>query len=244
MALRRVFVDWIRGDAAGVGGARAHHLTHVARLRTGERVEISDQRQLYVASVKTAGAEQVEFAILERLAAPAPPFPIVLQAAIFQFARFEWMLEKTSELGVGTIVPVATALSEKGLIQAAAKRVSRWRKIAEEAAQQSRRLSAPAVEDIQSFEQAIRFGRGPLRLLLDNDASALKHVLSGVPTGEEGYSAYLLVGPEGGWTDSERERARAAGYTPVGLGTGILRAETAALTAVAIAAHLLSRDLA
>jgi 16S rRNA (uracil1498-N3)-methyltransferase len=240
MALRRVFVDWIRGDAAGVGGARAHHLTRVARLRAGETVEITDQQQLFLATVKTGATREVEFQIVERLAIPAPPFPIVLQAAIFKFARYEWIIEKATELGVGSIVPVAAGLSERGLVQAAAKRRSRWQAIAEEAAQQSRRLSAPPVEKVLSFKQAIASGSGPLRVFLDSDSAPLKDLL--IPTPAVDTAAYLLVGPEGGWTDLEREQALAAGYKSAALGSGILRAETAAVTAVAVVTHLLLRE--
>lgn len=244
MAFRRVFVEWIRGDAAGVAGSRAHHLARVARLRAGETVEITDQRQLFLATVKTAAAHQIEFEIVERLAVPAAPFPIVLQAAIFRFARFEWVIEKAAELGVRGIVPVAAGLSESGLVRAAAKRRSRWQKIAEEAAEQSRRLEAPSVEEILSFEQAIASAAGPLRLFLDSSSTPLKNLLIPTPSIDPGGAAHLLVGPEGGWTDSERELARAAGYKPAGLGSGILRAETAALTALAIVAHLLPEHLA
>lgn len=242
MALRRVFVDWIRGDTAGVGGSRAHHLARAARLRLGETVEITDQRLLFVATVKTAAANQLEFQIVERLDTPAEAFPIVLQAAIFKFARFEWILEKAAELGVRSIVPVAAGLSERGLLQAAPKRRPRWQKIAEEAAQQSRRLVAPTVEEILSFEQAIAVSDGPLRFFLDIESAPLKDLLSAASGVPNGPAAYLLVGPEGGWTDSERQQARAAGYQPAGLGSGILRAETAALTALAIVTHLLPQE--
>jgi 16S rRNA (uracil1498-N3)-methyltransferase len=239
MALRRVFVEWIRGDAAGVAGSRAHHLARVARLRAGESVEISDRRQLFLATVNRADATQVDFQIVKQLAAPAAPFPIVLQAAIFKFARFEWIIEKATELGVSSIVPVAAGFSERGLLLAGAKRRQRWQSIAEEAAQQARRLSAPTVEQILSFEQAIAGARGPLRLFLDSDSPPLKDVLSVGPAPPAGATAFLLVGPEGGWTDSERDLARSAGYQPAGLGPGILRAETAALAALAIVSQLL-----
>ncbi len=242
MALRRVFVDWIRGETAGVGGARAHHLARVARLRLGETVEITDQRQLFAATVTAASGSQVEFRITGPLEAPTPPFPIVLQASIFKFSRFEWILEKAAELGVRSIVPVAAGLSERGLLQAAAKRRERWQKIAEEGAQQARRLAAPEVEEILSFEQAIAAADGPLRLFLDSDSRPLKDLLDAAPSILSENSAYLLVGPEGGWTEAEGQQARAAGYQPAGLGSGVLRAETAALAALAIVTHLLPRQ--
>ena len=174
MALRRVFVEWIRENAAGVRGPRAHHLARVARLRKGEPVEITDHHQLFFAKVKSAANDQVEFEIVERLAVPPQPFPIVLQVAIFKFARLEWAIEKAVELGVESIVPVVAGCSERGLVQAAVKRCERWQKIAEEAAQQSRRLFAPEVQEPVSFEAAIAASAGPLRFFLDSDSTPLK----------------------------------------------------------------------
>lgn len=241
MALRRVFIEWMRDGVAGVSGARAHHLSRVARLRTGETVEITDQEKLFLAKVKSTGARRVEFDIVEPLPVPSRPFPIVLQASIFQFARFEWIVEKAAELGVHTIVPVAAAYSERGLVKAARKRRLRWLKIAEEGAQQSRRLAAPAVDEPVAFEEAILAGAGPLRLFLDSDSTPLKDLLASAEGKIGDHPAYILVGPEGGWTDEERQQAQSAGYRSAGLGIGILRAETAALTALAIASHILGQ---
>jgi 16S rRNA (uracil1498-N3)-methyltransferase len=240
MALRRVFVETIRGDAAVVEGARAHHLARVVRLRPGESVEITDGQQLVLAEVKSAKGGQVEFAVLKRLETPASPFPIVLQMSIFKFARLEWIIEKASELGVRSIVPVAAGFSEGGLVRAASKRHDRWRKIAEEAAQQSRRLNAPEVEQPVSFQEALESARGPLRLFLDTGSRPLKDMRGGTENEASDDPAYLLVGPEGGWMDTEREQARGAGYESVALGAGILRAETAAIAAVSILSHLLA----
>jgi 16S rRNA (uracil1498-N3)-methyltransferase len=242
MALRRVFIEWMRDGVAGVGGARAHHLARVARLRAGETVEITDQENLFLATVKSTGARRVEFDIVKPLPIPPRSFPIVLQTAIFQFARFEWIIEKASELGVRTIVPVAAAYSERGLVRAARNRRLRWQKIAEEGAQQARRLASPVVEEAVSFDEAIQTGAGPLRLFLDSDSTPLKDLLAS-PEGEVGdHPAYVLVGPEGGWTDEERQQAQSAGYRSAGLGSGILRAETAALAALAIASHILGPE--
>lgn len=242
MALRRVFVEWMRDDAAGVSGARAHHLARVARLRTGETVEITDQEKLFLAKVKSASARRVEFDIVEPLPVPPQPFPIVLQASIFQFARFEWIIEKSTELGVSRIVPVIAGYSERGLVKASRKRRLRWQKIADEGAQQARRLAAPTVDEPVSFEDAIQSSAGPLRLFLDSGSPPLKDLLVAPDRKTGDQPAYLLVGPEGGWTDEERHQAKAVGYRSAGLGTGILRAETAALTALAIASHLLGQE--
>jgi 16S rRNA (uracil1498-N3)-methyltransferase len=242
MALRRIFVEWIRDDVAGVEGARAHHLGRVARLRTGELVEVSDHERLFLAKVKSTGGRRVEFDIVEPLPTPARPFPIVLQASIFQFARFEWIIEKASEMGIRSIVPVASGFSERGLVTAARKRRLRWERIGEEAAQQARRFAPPAVEEPTPFEEAIGAAAGPLRLFLDSDSTLLKDLLAAPLENVTKAPAFLLVGPEGGWTDVERQQAQAAGYRSAGLGTGILRAETAALAAVAITTHILAQQ--
>lgn len=84
--------------------------------------------------------------------------------------------------------------------------------------------------------------KGSLRLFLDTESRLLKDLLGATASQASNDSVYLLVGPEGGWTDAERQQARAAGYESAGLGTGILRAETAALGALSILSHLLGRQ--
>jgi 16S rRNA U1498 N3-methylase RsmE len=91
-------------------------------------------------------------------------------------------------------------------------------------------------------EEAIGAAAGPLRLFLDSDSTLLKDLLASPQENATKDPAFLLVGPEGGWTDVERQQAQAAGYRSASLGTGILRAETAALTAVAITTHILAQQ--
>src|SRR5947209_1145971 len=139
MARRRFFVDEIRRGHAHVVGENAQHLVRVLRVEAGQRYEISDNRNVYLAEIETARKENVVFRTLERL----PPSPssarFELYAALIKFDRFEWIVEKATELGVTEIVPIEAARSERGLEKAAAKRVERWRRIALEASQQSRR---------------------------------------------------------------------------------------------------------
>jgi 16S rRNA (uracil1498-N3)-methyltransferase len=209
-------------------------------LRPGEQVEISDGKHAFLAQVKKAGAGQVELEVLGKLPVAAQPFPVILQVALFKFPRLEWLIEKATELGAASIVPVEATLSDRGLVHAAAKRRERWERIAEEAAQQSRRLAAPPVESAVSFDQAVATAQGPLRFLLDRDGELLKNSSALHQAGaDSACRAYLLVGPEGGWTPAEREHAIAAGYQIAALGATILRAETAAAAALAILTHLL-----
>jgi 16S rRNA (uracil1498-N3)-methyltransferase len=163
---------------------------------------------------------------------------LTLFAAIVKFDRFEWLVEKATELGVAAIVPVNAARSEKGLLEGARKRAERWRRIAHESSQQARRVGPPEIGEPQSLAAAVAAGKG-LRYFLDEKPGA-PPLLGAIPQGGErrgSDSVTLLTGPEGGWTDAERAAAIAAGWTPVSVGPLILRAETAAIGAAGIVTH-------
>src|SRR5690348_4269080 len=145
MARRRFFVEEIRGGRAEVSGDEAHHLTRVLRVEAGQKYEIPDNRDVYLAEVAAARKDRVSFTVIEKLAAPEAPVRLVLVAALIKFDRMEWMLEKATELGAAAIVPFAAERSEKGLERAAAKRLPRWRKIVREASEQARRNRLPEV---------------------------------------------------------------------------------------------------
>jgi len=240
MALRRIFVESISNASTVVAGPKAHHLHRVARLRPGEIVEVSDSQQAFIAEVKRSRAGEVEFSIREPIETPLPTARITAGLAICKFARLELAMEKATELGVASIMPLVAARSDKGLVQGASKRHERWERIAEEAASQSRRLAPPVVEAPAPFQQVLVNHATGLRLFLDVDCPLMKDVLAEkANSGKPWEEAILLIGPEGGWTDEERLAAREAGYQAVGLGTGILRAETAAIAALAVLRHWL-----
>jgi 16S rRNA (uracil1498-N3)-methyltransferase len=229
MARRLFFVDAVRRGAAELRGENARHLVRVLRVEPGQRYEISDNASRYLAEVEIARKGQVIFRVVEELGAEAPAAPVTLLAALIKFDRFEWMIEKATELGVAAIVPVEAERSEKGLARAAAKRLERWRRIVLEASQQSRRVTMPCVEAPVSFEQAL-ITQADRRLFLDEQRGVRIPSALSPPPG----ALSLLVGPEGGWTDREREHASAAGWTAVWLGRQILRTETAAIAALAV----------
>lgn len=226
MALRRIFVDWLLEERAGVEGARAHHLARVVRLKVGEAVEVSDYRRLFEAEIESVAGKEVVFRLTKEMETPEPAARLEVHLAIVKFPRFEMAVEKLTELGVAAIVPVAAERSDAGLVRAAAKRVERWRAIAEEAAQQSRRMAPPEVSAPVSVAEALA-RPAERRVLLDFGAPALREAF-------RAGSAALLVGPEGGWTDGERRAALAAGAVAASFGWTVLRAETAALAAAAM----------
>jgi 16S rRNA (uracil1498-N3)-methyltransferase len=224
-------VDTVRAGTAELRGEDARHLTRVLRVEPGQRFEISDTQAAWLAEVVEARGERVMFRVIEPVETPALPAAITLAAALIKFDRFEWMVEKATELGVERILPVEAARTEKGLMQASQKRSERWIRIAREAGQQSRRLRPPEILAAVGFEACLETAAQNRYFLDEGSAPPL---LDEIPAHRPaGATLALLVGPEGGWTDTERQAAARAQWQPVSLGPQILRAETAALAALA-----------
>jgi len=231
MARRRFFVDRLEADRAIINGQDAHHLARVLRAEPGQRYEITDGTALYLAEIEAADPRQVTFRILEPLDAGPPLPPLIIVASLFKFDRFEWMIEKLTELGVKTIHPVESARTDEGLFKAAVKRVDRWRKIAKESSQQSRRIQVPEIKDATRLAEALKTPAAiKLRLEENPPANPLRKKAEPWNRTED---LALALGPEGGWTDAERSAMDKLNWTAVTLGPTILRAETAAIAAVA-----------
>jgi 16S rRNA (uracil1498-N3)-methyltransferase len=149
-----------------------------------------------------------------------------------KFDAFEWAIEKATELGVTTIVPLAAARSEKALLAAASKRADRWQKILLEASQQSRRLRIPALQPLTQPTQAFSAQIEATKIMLSEqpEAQSLRKVLNVTACKS---AAILAIGPEGGWTEPEFTAATAANFQEASLGKQILRTETAVIAALA-----------
>jgi len=232
MARRRFFVDAVQSGRARITGPDAHHLTRVLRVEPGQQFEISDNHNVYLAEVESARKDLVSFVIHERLAAAEPVVRTTLLASLIRFERFEWIIEKANELGVERIVPLETERTEKGLRKAAEKRAVRWNRIAREASEQSRRARLPEISAAVALADALAIEAGYRYLLEEAQAPPMLSVL---PSSRlAGDRVALLLGPEGGWTDRERQLITTAGWCAVSLGQEILRAETAAIAGLAI----------
>lgn len=223
---------------AELTGDDAHHLARVLRAEAGQQFEIADGRAAYLAEIVAAGKSTVRFRVIEELAAAPELPPLTLFAALIKFDRFEWLVEKATELGAARIVPVETARSETGLFAAAPKRSERWRKIARESAQQCRRIGPLEIGEAKKLA-AIEFPGWRARLEEQPGSANLWDALESAAPTEIG----ILLGPEGGWTESERERLNTAGWQAVTLGSTILRAETAGLAAAAVVAQWWDRRI-
>jgi 16S rRNA (uracil1498-N3)-methyltransferase len=235
MARRRFFVGQVRNGQAEITGDNAHHLTRVLRVEAGQKFEITDNRRAWLASVETARKDLVRFNVIEELAV-SPELPCVtLYLALIRFERFEWAVEKATELGVGRIVPVEANRSERGLFAGAQKRAERWKRIARESSEQSRRLRAPEIANPIRLPD-ISKDPADHRCWLDEQPGAPP--LFDVFSFHAGDSAAVIIGPEGGWTESEREHFSDSGWTAASLGPSILRTETAVCAALAVLSQM------
>jgi 16S rRNA (uracil1498-N3)-methyltransferase len=172
-----------------------------------------------------------------------PALPITLVMCVYKFDRMEWAIEKLTELGVATIAPVIARRSEKHLAHAAVKRAERWRRIAHEASQQARRSDVPLIHDPIALAERVRMESSATRIVLAEQErsttlrTALEETIAAA--GTEMPTLEIAIGPEGGWAPDEEALFDANGWKAVSLGPRILRAETAAITALAVAASML-----
>ena len=234
MTRRRWIADEVSGARARLLGRNAEHLARALRVRVGQEYEVSTGDAVRLGRVVHVGDDRVEFELGE-LVPQKEPARITLLLAIFKFDRMEWAIEKATELGTAAIVPVIARRTEPHLAAAAGKRVERWRRIAREAAQQSRRMAPPEIAAPQRLESALAVP-SELRILLSESERnlTLKQAIDGNWKLEFGTSIALGIGPEGGWTADELSAFNAANWISASLGNTILRAETAAIAALAI----------
>ena len=232
MTRRRWIADQVAGGRAVLLGAQAGHLARVLRARVGQEFEIAAGGTVRLGRVAAVSEERVEFELGEEVPQATAGPSVSLLLAVFKFDRMEWALEKAVELGAGRIVPVIARRSDAHLVSAAGKRVERWQRIAREAAQQSRRAGPPEIEAPAKLKDAVA-GENGLRIVLAE--SERGRMLRDILRENPGVSDIALaIGPEGGWTPEELKLFTENGWIAASLGSSILRAETAAIAALAV----------
>lgn len=239
MTRRRWIADEVSGDRAALTGEHARHLAHVLRAQAGQEFEISTGNEIRRGRISSIQPSRVEFELGE-VAAHAKVLPITVALSIFKFDRMEWAIEKCTELGVAALVPVIAARTEPGLAAGSVKRVERWRRIAKQAAEQSRRTAPPEISASIKLNDLLAMKAGARIVLSEVEESTMLKETIPLSAG----SLLLAIGPEGGWKEQELSAFQQAGWKPASLGNTILRAETAAIAAVAIATSVMfSREL-
>ncbi len=242
MTRRRWIADEVGGDTAALLGEHAAHLARVLRAEVGEAFEIATGDEVRLGTITSISDVRVEFALGEvRAIQPLPK--ITLALAIFKFDRMEWAIEKCTEIGVSRIIPVIARRSDAHLAAAATKRQERWQRIVRQAAEQSRRSGPPEIAAPVKLKDLA--GSGVLAdastrvVLAESLAGAERGTRLGDVLQSRPPAVALAVGPEGGWTDEELAWFHESGWVAASLGDTILRAETAAIVATALAFELL-----
>jgi 16S rRNA (uracil1498-N3)-methyltransferase len=239
---RRWIADTWDEATASLGGLQAEHLVRVLRAQAGMEFDIVAGGHVWHAVIAGITGDSVRFNLVAEVQAD-PALPITLLLSVFKFDRMEWAIEKATELGAERIVPVIARRTEKHLAQAAAGRAERWRRIALEASKQARRSDVLQIDDPLLLKAALRQEEKAARLMLAEQerSTTLHHAISELlaANGDEVPAFRMAIGPEGGGTAEEEAMFDAENWKPVSLGSRILRVETAAITAMAVAAALL-----
>lgn len=235
MTRRRWIADEVLGNRATIIGDHANHLSRVLRAQTGQEFDISAEGVIRRGRIVAITDDRIEFELGEQIPA-LPASNLTLLLAIFKFDRLEWAIEKCTELGVSRIIPLVAQRTDAHLAAASVKRAERWRRVAREASEQSRRMSPPEIDDPIKLKDALP--ASGLRIVLSESETEfqLRDVLDS--SGE----ISLAIGPEGGWTNNELAFFQQAGWVSASLGPTILRAETAAIAATAIVLSELTRS--
>ena len=230
MTRRRWIADEVSGDRATLVGGHAEHLARVLRAQVGQEFDVVAEGVVRQGRITHIAPQRIDFELGAEIPA-APAAQVQLLLAVFKFDRFEWAIEKATELGVAAITPVIARRSDAHLAAAAGRRVERWRRIARESAEQSRRLSPPEVAGPANLANVLEGGSGARIVLAESEqGTTLKQALASA-----GEPLALAIGPEGGWTNDELKQFSVSGWTSASLGSTILRAETAAIAALAVA---------
>jgi 16S rRNA (uracil1498-N3)-methyltransferase len=230
MTRRRWIADKVEGDRAYLLDNNANHLFRVLRAQAGQQYDVVADGVARLGTITFASSNKVELHLGEEVLSEALP-EIEIYLSIFKFDHMEWAMEKLTELGVTRIVPMVAARTSHHLIKAAESRVERWRKIAKEASQQARRVSPPEIDEAVKLEKAMAAAIAARVVLSEVEESvSLKSALAGIRP-----PLAMAFGPEGGWTEEEVQLFKDHKWLSATLGHTILRAETAAIAAVAVA---------
>jgi len=240
--VQRLVIDAAQrtGQQIDLTAQQQHYLVRVLRLEPDARFIVLDGKGgAWVARLVKVATDRFQAELLAPLSlATELPVTVTLVAALPKGSGFDEVVRQATELGVSQIVPVR---SDRTLLHPSPHKVERWRRIAQEAAEQSERPIIPTILEPLPFttwlQQADALSGQSARRYLCVTRQSAPHLLHCLLTGRPDISPMMLaIGPEGGWTEAEVEAAIVAGYQPVSLGNRILRAVTAPLVALSLVA--------
>ena len=216
----------------------AHHISNVLRMKQGEELWISDGgKKEYRCTIEEFSPDEV---LLHIIYAQEPDYELPNRIYLFQGLpkadKMELIIQKAVELGAYEVIPVETKRCVVKLDgKKAAKKVERWKQIAESAAKQSKRMLIPNVHEVLTFKEALKYAESmDVRLIpyeLAKGMQETKEILADIQPGQ---SIGIFIGPEGGFEEKEVETAISEGAKPITLGKRILRTETAGLAILSV----------
>ncbi len=222
--------DQVSGPEITITGEDVRHIATVLRMKTGDELLLCDGEGTdYAVKIRQVDRAQIRTEIMGKSKREISHPRITLGQGLPKSDKMDFIVQKATELGVASIVPLVT---ERTIVKVKdeVKRTARWRKIAREASMQSNRTGIPQIEGIRGFSDFLRtLAPEPFTLLLlpwEESTEAIKHVLRLNPDVK---NIIVLIGPEGGFSQAEAAEARSKGFHAVSLGPNILRTETAAI---------------
>ena len=230
-------------DAVHLDTDEARYLREVLRLKVGDQVYVfNGEGREFRCTIEEARRDSSLLKVVEEIepARTESPLSFTLAVALLKGEKFDLVVQKTTELGVTAITPVTTKLADIRFRDQsdARKRVTRWQRIALEAAKQSGRAAIPTVGEPQTFATLVsETPSSSVRLMFsERDGNSLSQLINSQPQPVDSLTA--VVGSEGGWTDQEIGLAREQGWQVITLGGRTLRAETAAIAITTLLQHL------
>lgn len=244
MTSNRFFIRRVNPDSSFVflEGEEHHHLSTVKRVRTKEEVWLFDEEgRTYLARVEKIEKERTKLKIIETREGKEVKVEITLAQALLKAKKMDFIIQKSVELGVMSIIPVISSRSIVKMEERGGKKLERWRKIVLEAVKQSKNPWIPSLSAPLPLGKLVKEVEAEEKLFLHEEKGAyLKNILlREMDSGKKGppCSVLVLIGPEGGWSEEEVELILSHGFEEVSLGRNILRSETAALSSLVLISH-------
>jgi len=238
--MHRFFVEkhQIIGDTIQILGTDVKHIKDVIRLKQGEKIEISSEGITYICEIELLSKGKILAKIIDkREGTNEAPIHIVLYQGLAKGNKMDLIIQKTTEIGVKEIYPVATNRSIVKIndIKKEQSKVERWSSIADEAAKQSKRDILPKVHNIISFDEMVMLLKDEQNILVpyeNEKANSMNDKLKNITNKTN--KIHLIIGPEGGFEDIEIKKLKSIGGQIITLGPRILRTETAGIVAATI----------
>lgn len=229
----------IKKTQAVLTGDEHHHLSRVVRKKRGDQVYLfTKDGQNFKAKIDKIGRSETFLTVLEKGQKKESDKKIILAPSLVKLKCFEFILQKSTELGITSIAPLRTERSIINISNKTDKKIQRWNRIVLEASKQCQRPFPPQIEAPLPLSRFLDIKKADLKIFLNEEGGEyLKDLMIEHEQMPSYRSIIVLLGPEGGWTEDEKQDIVHHGYKAVSLGRNILRAETAAIACVSIISH-------